>query len=303
MSLYPNRKKLTEYPTVTPTLADSVVNIQNSTVKQSTLQSILNLFNGNLPQATEFNKGAALLTSQADAELAATESVVANIDHTKIITPRGWRWAWNKALTLAWTFAEKISFSKGINLVNSATPTANGDVTFNNTQYYGRINNSVVTFITNASAASESDRGVLLLASTTDANNAGDLSINISTLNDTKAMTPKKWRQAYNNSVFNAANVSIGANPRSINSTSGVATFTDRLASGAASTFILQNTLVTTASIIQYSVKYENSNQAIPIVSSYSIDPAGSIIRFNVNNIGNQSTNANISISFTILNP
>jgi hypothetical protein len=303
MSLYPNRKKLTEYPTVTPTLADSVINIQSSTVKQSTLQSVLNLFNGNLPQATEFNMGAALLTSQADAELAATESVVANIDHTKIITPRGWRWAWNKALTLAWAFAEKISFSKGINLLNSSTPTANGDVTFNNTQYYGRINNSVVTFITNASAASEFDRGVLLLASTTDANNAGDLSINISTLNDTKAMTPKKWRQAYNNSVFNAANVSIGTSPRFINTTSGVATFTNILASGAASTFILQNTLVTTSSIIQYSVKYENSNQAIPIVSSYSIDPAGGIIRFNVNNIGNQSTNADIAIAFTILNP
>ena len=41
---YPSRKKLTEYPIVTPTLADSVVNIQGNTVKRSTLQSILDLF-------------------------------------------------------------------------------------------------------------------------------------------------------------------------------------------------------------------------------------------------------------------
>jgi len=46
---YPSRKKLTEYPIVTPTLADSVVNIQGNTVKRSTLQSILDLFNVNLP--------------------------------------------------------------------------------------------------------------------------------------------------------------------------------------------------------------------------------------------------------------
>jgi hypothetical protein len=49
---YPNRKKLTEYPIVTPTLADSVVNIQGNTVKRSTLQSILALFSANSPSPT-----------------------------------------------------------------------------------------------------------------------------------------------------------------------------------------------------------------------------------------------------------
>jgi hypothetical protein len=49
---YPSRKKLTEYPIVTPTLADSVVNIQGNTVKRSTLQSILNLFSANSPSPT-----------------------------------------------------------------------------------------------------------------------------------------------------------------------------------------------------------------------------------------------------------
>lgn len=46
---YPSRKKLTEYPIVTPTLADSAVSIQGNTVKRSTLQSIFNLFSANLP--------------------------------------------------------------------------------------------------------------------------------------------------------------------------------------------------------------------------------------------------------------
>jgi hypothetical protein len=49
---YPNRKKLTEYPIVTPTLADSLVNIQGNTVKRSTLQSILTLFSANSPSPT-----------------------------------------------------------------------------------------------------------------------------------------------------------------------------------------------------------------------------------------------------------
>ena len=49
---YPSRKKLTEYPIVTPTLADSLVNIQGNTVKRSTLQSILALFSANSPSPT-----------------------------------------------------------------------------------------------------------------------------------------------------------------------------------------------------------------------------------------------------------
>jgi hypothetical protein len=48
---YPSRKKLTEYPIVTPTLGDSAVSIQGNTVKRSTLQSIFNLFSANLPPA------------------------------------------------------------------------------------------------------------------------------------------------------------------------------------------------------------------------------------------------------------
>jgi hypothetical protein len=252
--------------------------------------------------ATELAKGIAELANQSESENAASEATVTDIDHTKILTPRGWRWAWDKALTLAWSFAEKISFLKGINIVSSTTPSVDGDVTFNSTRYYGKASGNVVSFITSNITAEENSVGAISLASQTEAENAGDLSVNVSALNDTKAMTPKKWRQAWSKALFNAANVSSGASPRFINATSGVATFTDTLASGAASTFVLQNSLVTTSSIIQYCVKYANSNQAIVVVSSYSI-PSDGLIYFNVNNVGNQASNANISISFTILNP
>ena len=47
------------------------------------------------------------IATQAEAESAAS-GVLASIDNTKIITPKGWRYAWNKALTLVWTFTNKI---------------------------------------------------------------------------------------------------------------------------------------------------------------------------------------------------
>jgi hypothetical protein len=63
---YPNRKKLTEYPIVTPTLADSAVNIQGNTVKRSTLQSILNLFIANSPVPTLSYKIFTVLITQSN---------------------------------------------------------------------------------------------------------------------------------------------------------------------------------------------------------------------------------------------
>jgi hypothetical protein len=327
MSLYPNRKKLTEYPTVTPTLADSVINIQSSTVKQSTLQSILNLFNSNLPQATEFVKGAARLATQpevnagiddskiitplklssfigtqlpiasetnkgiielatqaetntgtddtraitplklanriasetltgiaelanqSEAELAASEATVSNIDHTKIITPRGWRWAWDKALALVWTFAEKISFSKGINLVSSTVPLVDGDITFNSNRYYGKIAGNVVSIITSDLAATESAKGVAELATQAETD-AG--------VNDTKIVTPLKLRQ----NQFNSATVtSTAINPFivTLNSIAGNIIIPTgvgcNIISGTGQLIVLNNTFLTTTSVIEYTIR------------------------------------------------
>jgi hypothetical protein len=288
--------------------------------------------------ATELAKGIAELANQTESEAAASEGTITNIDHTRILTPRGWRWAWNKALTLVWTFTQKITFQKGINMASAVAPSVLGDIAYNNDNIFAVINSGFVRLInTNDSAsesaagiaelatqtetntgtddtrvitplkltnriASESLTGILALASTTEAQNAGDLSVNISTLNDTKSLTPKKWRQAWNKAAFNPANVATGVSPLFINATSGIANFTNIIPVGGIVLFEVSNSLVTTNSVIQYSLRYVVSNAANPAVIFYYI-PYDGLIRFRVINFGDLATNTEISISFTILNP
>jgi hypothetical protein len=245
---YPSRKKLTEYPIVTPTLADSLVNIQGNTVKRSTLQSILALFNVNVPNASTSVKGIAQLATQAEAELAAS-GTIGSIDNTKIITPTGWRYAWNKALTLAWSFAEKISFSKGINVVSSTVPLADGDITFNSTKYNGRISGGVVSFITSDSAATESIKGIAEIATQAETDTGTD---------DTRFITPLKLRQ----NQFNSASVTATVlNPYTVtlNSIAGniiiPAGIGANIVSGTGQIIILNNSFLTTTSVIEYTIR------------------------------------------------
>jgi hypothetical protein len=328
MSLYPNRKKLTEYPTVTPTLSDSVVNIQSSTVKQSTLQSILNLFNSNLPQATEFVKGAARLATQPEVnagiddskiitplklssfignqlpiasetnkgiiELAtqtetntgtddtraitplkltnriASESLtgilalsstvesenagdssvnISTLNDTKAVTPKKWRDAWNKVLATVWAFAEKISFSKGINLLSSTVPLVDGDITFNSNKYSGKIAGNVVSIITSDSAATESTKGVAEIATQAEVTTGTD---------DTRFITPLKLRQ----NQFNSATVtSTAINPFivTLNSIAGNIIIPTgvgcNIISGTGQLIVLNNTFLTTTSVIEYTIR------------------------------------------------
>ena len=58
--------------------------------------------------ATESTKGKAELADQTESEDAASNGTVGSIDHTRIITPRGWRWAWDKAKTLAQVFTSSL---------------------------------------------------------------------------------------------------------------------------------------------------------------------------------------------------
>ena len=192
---YPSRKKLTEYPIVTPTLADSVVNIQGNTVKRSTLQSILALFSANATQASSFVKGVAQLANQTEAELAAS-GTIGSIDDTKIITPTGWRYAWNKALTLAWTFASKIAFRAAINVgTTSGNPpsvTEQGDIYYSNAGllgagYYGVIEGVTgdAKLIATNNTSSESALGIIQIATQAEVD-AGAI--------DTKSITPLKLK-------------------------------------------------------------------------------------------------------------
>lgn len=116
--------------------------------------------------------------------------------------------------------------------------------------------------------------------------------------NDTRIVTPIKLQKT----IFNPVNSNTGFTDITLDKKNGKLEYATTLPAGATSTFILQNTLITVDSIILYSVKYQNSNQAVVIVPTYSI-PSDGILYFNVKNIGAQTTNADIVISFTILNP
>lgn len=65
----------------------------------------------NVDQATEVAIGLLQLITQALSEDAATNATVGNIDHARAVTGRGLRWFWDKAKTLAHTFAAKITFT------------------------------------------------------------------------------------------------------------------------------------------------------------------------------------------------
>ena len=253
---YPSRKKLTEYPIVTPTLADSLVNIQGNTVKRSTLQSILALFNANVPEASISVKGIAQLATQAEAELAAS-GTIGSIDDTKILTPKGWRYAWDKVLTLAWTFISKISFTSGINVAAASIPASpiQGDIYYSNDgalgsgYYVSSEDYANAKIITTSDLASESLNGIAEIATQAEVTTGTD---------DTRFITPLKLRT----NQFNTANVTATAlNPYTVtlNSIAGniiiPAGIGCNIVSGIGQIIILNNIFLTTSSVIEYTVR------------------------------------------------
>jgi hypothetical protein len=145
------------------------------------------------------------IAGQATAESAATVSPVTSINNVSLLTARGWRYAWDKALTLAWSFAEKISFSKGINVVSSTNPLSDGDITFNSNRYNGKIGGGVVSFITSDSAATESVQGIAEIANQVESEAAASAAIG--SINNTKIVTPKGWRWAWEKAITLAWNI------------------------------------------------------------------------------------------------
>jgi hypothetical protein len=253
---YPNRKKLTEYPIVTPTLADSLVNIQGNTVKRSTLQSILDLFNVNVPNASTSVKGIAQLATQAEAELAAS-GTIGSINDTKIITPTGWRYAWNKALTLAWTFTSKINFSKAVNLKTLSVPLVleQGDLYYITSGFLGTglylksEDGDTARLITTANSAFEGAPGIIQIATQVETETG---------VIDNKGITPLKLRQ----NQFNSASVTATVlNPYivTLNSIAGNIIIPTgigcNIVSGTGQIITLNNSFLTTTSVIEYTIR------------------------------------------------
>jgi hypothetical protein len=253
---YPNRKKLTEYPIVTPTLADSLVNIQGNTVKRSTLQSILDLFNVNVPNASTSVKGIARLATQAEAELAAS-GTIGSIDDAKIITPKGWRYAWNKALTLAWTFTSKINFSKAVNLRTLSVPLIleQGDLYYITSGFLGTgvylktEDGDTARLITTADSAFEGAPGIIQIATQVETETG---------VIDNKGITPLKLRQ----NQFNSASVTaVIGSPYivTLNSIAGNIIIPTgigcNIVSGTGQVITLNNNKITTTSVIEYTIR------------------------------------------------
>lgn len=237
--------------------------------------------------ATETVIGLAEIATQAESEAAASEGTITNIDHTRILTPRGWRWAWNKALTLAWAFAEKISFSKGINLVSSAFPLIDGDLTFNSNRYYGKISGNVVTIITNESAAAEGTRGVAEIATQVETN-AGT--------NDTKIVTPLKQQKR----LYDSANTATGATSVTLNTINGKAIFTDSCAEAPSWVdYVINNSLINSSSLVAVNVQSDSGSAYASLVSVHCGTGAITIAI----NDGFTATPGFPIVTFQILNP
>lgn len=80
----------------------------SSSGNHATVGANWNIFQYNLEIAT-----------QAESEDAASNGTVSAINHAKILSPRGWRWAWDKVKTLAQTIAAEWTFND-IKLANQA---------------------------------------------------------------------------------------------------------------------------------------------------------------------------------------
>jgi hypothetical protein len=150
------------------------------------------------------------IANQATAESAATGSPVTSINNVSLFTARGWRYAWNKALTLAWTFISKITFSSGINVTVASVPVSSsqGDIYYSNDGALGSgyyvssedyTNAKIITTSDQYTQATVSTIGVAALANQAESEAAATAAIG--SINNTKILTPKGWRYAWNKAL------------------------------------------------------------------------------------------------------
>jgi len=196
------------------------------------------------------------IATQAEAESAAS-GVLASIDNTKIITPKGWRYAWNKALTLAWTFISKITFTSGINVAAASIPASpiQGDIYYSNDgalgsgYYVSSEDYTNAKIITTFNQATELLKGIAEIATQAEVTTGTD---------DTRFVTPLKLKT----NQFNTASVTaVIATPYAVtlNSIAGniviPAGIGCNIVSGTSQVITLNNNKLTTTSVIEYTVR------------------------------------------------
>lgn len=234
------------------------------------------------------------IATQAEAESAAS-GVLASIDNTKIITPKGWRYAWNKALTLVWTFTNKINFGAAVNVAttsgNPPSVTTQGDVYYSNAGllgagYYGATEGIVgdTRFITSNNASSESALGIIQIATQAEVD-AGTI--------DTKSITPLKLK----NKVLNTSNAASGTTSATLNAINGIISYSTGANPSTLSYYTLTNSKISASSYVVPTIKVNSAEPAVLLLGGYSI--SGTQITFYVYNASG-STSGSFKIHFQI---
>jgi hypothetical protein len=237
--------------------------------------------------ATTTTAGVAQLASQAESEAAAT-AVIGSINNTKITTPRGWRWAWDKAITLAWDITGKFNFKSGINLQSSIVPSSNGDMVYFSDNFYGQVEGVFSQIITNKDTASETVKGISEIATQVETDAGSD---------NTRFVTPLKLQ----NKIFNDANIVTGTDTATLNTINGTIDFSTPIAGGLPKQYTLNNNKITTSSVVLWSIQYNNLSDEQVYPLNYNL--GSNIINFWVGITNGTDSETSIRINFTILNP
>lgn len=102
--------------------------------------------------------------------------------------------------------------------------------------------------------------------------------------------------------AFDATNTATGATSVTVNGMSGIAVFTQDIATETQQVFTINNSSITTSSVVRLSMKYEQADSENPIICNYSTLNAGELTVVVYNQSPDFAVEGSMSISFEIIN-
>lgn len=206
---------------------------------------------------------------------------------TKIVTLKKLSLAISNILTRILVFTSKIFFQKGVNIVGNPSPVVEGDLYYDSGLYKGKNNVGSITLITNTDYATESNNGILAVASILET---------LAGIGDNKIITPLKLQ----NKILDPINTASGTGTVAFDGYNGVVSYSTPLAGNTSAFYTITNSFVTANSIIIWSLQHTVTSTETPIPCFYQVQ-AG-IITFKLFNSGSV-TATGLKIYFSILNP
>lgn len=187
---------------------------------------------------------------------------------------------------------------KKISELTSVAANASGDMfpMVQGTTTYKTTLAKISQFLQGFLPATETAKGMAEIATQNETDTGTD---------DARIITPLKLKNfskwATKENILDSANTASGGNTVTLNTTSGIATFNISIASDSKSVLSVDNSNITTNSVIAYGLKY--TGQGNPTIISYEC--LSGRINFNVANFpltsDNNNTNANLVIWFKII--